>query len=94
MPLTKRDRAFLAGIDRLKLYVVLLAGAVFAYLFFSPRAEIQMATSIVGLALCAVFWLTQRLLSFIAYLDHELTRLTNVIQHTLTDQQRKEFFGS
>lgn len=93
MALTKRDRALLNRIDHLKLYLVILAGAVFVYLLFAPAGEIQMATSIVGLALCGVFWLTQRLLSFVAHLDLELTRLTNVVKATLPERERKELFG-
>jgi hypothetical protein len=57
-----------------------------------PSSEIQMATSVLGVALCGVFWLTQRLLSFITSLDLELTRVVNAVKRTLTDAQRKELF--
>ena len=94
MPLTSRDRRFLQNIDRLKVYLLLLGVAVFLYLLLTPSTEIQMATSILGVALCGVFWLTQRLLSFITLLDLELTRIVNTLKHTLPEEQRKEFFGA
>ena len=81
MPLNSRDRRFLQTVDRLKLYLLLM-----------PSSEIQMATSVLGVALCGVFWLTQRLLSFITLLDLELTRVVNAVKRTLTDAQRKELF--
>ena len=90
MPLTTRDRRFLQAIERLKLYLLVLAVAVLLYLLWTPRNEIQMATSILGVALCGVFWLTQRLLTFISALDLELTRIVKVLQRTLPEEQRKE----
>ena len=92
MPLTSRDRRFLQTIDRLKVYLLLLGAAVFLYLLLTPSSEIQTATSMLGIALCGVFWLTQRLLSFITLLDLELTRIINTLKHTLPEEQRKEFF--
>ena len=53
----------------------------------------ELATSIIGVALCGVFWLTQRLLSFITQLDLELTRVVNTLKHTLPPDQQKELFG-
>lgn len=92
MPLNSRDRRFLQTVDRLKLYLLLMAVGVFMYLLLMPSSEIQMATSVLGVALCGVFWLTQRLLSFITSLDLELTRVVNAVKRTLTDAQRKELF--
>lgn len=92
MPLTARDRRFLETIDRLKMYLLLLALAVLLYLLFAPGGELQMATSVIGLALCGVFWLTQRLLSFISLLDLELTRVANAIKQSLSEEQRQELF--
>ena len=86
------DRRFLRTIDRLKLYLLLVAGAVFCYLLFVPAKEIQMTTSVIGLALCAIFWLTQRLLSFITLLDVELTRVINVVKRILPEDQQKDLF--
>ena len=93
MPLNSRDRQFLQTVDRLKVYLLLLGLAVLLYLLLAPSSEIQMATSVIGLALCGVFWLTQRLLSFITLLDLELTRIVNVLKRTLTEDQQKGLFG-
>ena len=94
MPLTNQDRRFLSVVNRLKVYLVMMALAVFVYLFLTPSSEIQMATSVLGMALCGVFWLTQRLVSCITLLDVELTRVLNVLKRTLPEEQRKELFGS
>lgn len=93
MPLNPGDRQFLEVIERLKIYLLVLAGAVFVFLLVVPETQIQMATSIVGIALCGVFWLTQRLLSFITLLDMELTRVINVLKRTLPEDQRKELLS-
>ena len=93
MPLTPHDRRFLQTIERMKILLVLLAGSVFLYLLFVPSSEIQLTTSIIGMALCGVFWLTQRLLTFIAQLDHELNRVVNVLRRTLPPDQQKELLG-
>ena len=92
MPLNPNDRRFLRTVDRLKLYLLLVAGAVFLYLLFVPAREIQMTTSVIGLALCAIFWLTQRLLSCITLLDVELTRVINVVKRILPEDQQKDLF--
>jgi hypothetical protein len=91
MPLSPGDRQFLQVVERLKIYLLVMAGAVFLFLLLAPEAEIQSATSVIGIALCGVFWLTQRLLSFISLLDLELTRVINVLKRTLPEDQRKEF---
>ena len=93
MPLNTQDRRFLNTIDRLKLYILFMAAGVFLYLLIVPSNEIQTATSILGLALCGVFWLTQRLLTFISQLDLELTRVVNTLKHTLPPDKQKELFG-
>ena len=93
MPLSTRDRQFLRTVDRLKLYLLLLGFAVLLYVLLIPSSEIQMATSVMGMALCGVFWLTQRLLSFISALDFELTRIANAVKRSLPEDRRKELFG-
>ena len=90
MPLTPQDRRFLQKIDQLKLYLVLVAVAVFCYLLLIPSNEIRMTTSVIGIALCGMFWLTQRLLTFITVLDLELTRVLEVVKRTLSEEQRKQ----
>ena len=92
MPLTSRDRRFLQTIERLKVYLLFLGLAVLCYLLLVPSSEIQMATSILGIASCGVFWLTQRLLSFITSLDVEMTRIVNALKRSLPEAQRKELF--
>ena len=94
MPLSNGDRRFLQTVDRFKLYLIFIALGVLVVLLLTPYSEIRMATSIIGLALCGVFWLTQRLLAFISILDTELTRVANAVKRTLTEEQRKEFFPS
>lgn len=93
MPLNSKDRKFLQTIDRLKVYLLLMAGAVFVFLLVVPSSEIQTTTSVIGIALCGVFWLTQRLLTFIGQLDLELTRVINTLKHTLPPDKQKELFG-
>ena len=89
MPLAPNDRRFISVVERLKLYILIMAFAIFVFLLVVPTTEIQMATSIVGIALCGVFWLTQRLLAFITLLDLELTRVVNVLKRTLPEEERK-----
>ena len=90
MPLNARDRRLLDAIGRLKVSLLILAIAVLSYLVFSPSEELRTGTAIVGLALCGVFWLTHRLLSFITVLDFELTRLINLVKHLTPDAQEIE----
>ena len=92
MPLTTGDRRFLQTIERFKAYLLLMAVSVFLYLLFVPAQEIRMTTSVIGVALCGVFWLTQRLLTFITLLDLELTRILHALKHSLPEAQRKELF--
>ncbi len=89
MPLTPKDRQFLQIIGHLKIYLLLTALAVFLYLLCSPATEIRSTTTVICVALCAVFWLTQRLLSLITLLDLELTRMTNALKHALSEKLRK-----
>lgn len=93
MPLKPEDRRFLNAVDRMKIYLLLMAGAVLLYILMAPSGELQMTTSILGIALCGVFWLTQRLLSFITILDSELTRLSNALKRSLPTELRRELFG-
>ena len=88
MPLTDKDRGFLKTVERLKLYVFLLALAVLIYLLRTPSQELQMATSLTGISLCAMFWLTQRLLAIITLLDFELTRLSTSIRQSAPRGER------
>ena len=90
MPLSTGDRVFLRVVERFQIYVFLLAIAVFLFLLFTPAAEIQLATAVVGVALCMVFWLTQRLLTMVTLLDIELGKVISVLKRTLPEEQRRE----
>ncbi len=90
MPLTPQDRRFLRTIERLNIYLLLLAFTVLLFLLLTPRGELQLATSVIGVVLCGVFWLTQRLLTFITVLDLELTRMIDIVLRVLPEEQRKE----
>jgi len=94
MPLGDKDRRFLDAIYRFKTYLLVMGISVLLYLLLAPSEELQMATSVVGLALCGMFYLTQRLLSLISVLDFELTRLSNSIKRTMPLEERKHLFGS
>lgn len=91
MPLSEKDRKFLGRVGLFKIYVILMAAAVLLFLIVVPY-EHRTAMWAVEVALCGVFWVTQRLLSYISLLDFEITRLMNVLKHTLTLEQRKELF--
>lgn len=93
--MTKNDRRFLERIDHLKIYLLVLAGMTFMLILLMPSTEqLHATTSLLGLALCGVFWLTHRLLGFISLLDLELTRLSRAVDRSLTSEQRRELSGS
>ena len=93
MPLHDSDRKFLQTVDRFKAYILLIAVGILLVLLLTPQDEIQLATSVIGVALCGVFWLTQRLLSYITALDIELSRVVSALKHSLPEEQRKELFS-
>ncbi|MDP3722023.1 MAG: hypothetical protein Q8R91_00800 [Candidatus Omnitrophota bacterium] len=82
MSLTQNDRRFLRAVDRFKGYVLLTGMAVFLVLLVTPSTEFHAVTSVMGIALCGIFWLTQRLLSLVSMLDLELTRLARAIERS------------
>ncbi len=92
MPLTKKDRRFLAAIDRLKLFLLIVAALTLVFILLTPPSQIQMVTTVLGVALCGVFYMTQRLLACITNLDFEISRLSDVIKSTLTKEERKSLF--
>ena len=92
MSLTKRDRRFLAAIDRLKIFLLLVASLTLVFILMMPPSQIQMATTVLGIALCGLFYMTQRLLTFISDMDFEISRLTEMVKSTLTEEQRKTLF--
>lgn len=86
MPLTSTDRRFVNMVDRLKGYVLGVAGAVLLYLLYTPTSQIHVATAVIALALCWLLWLTQRLLNLLTMLDLELTKATDALKRTLPTQ--------
>ena len=94
MPLTAEDRKLLSIVGRLKAYVLLMAVAVLVYVLFTPQEDLHLGMTILAMALCGIFWLTQRLLSFISRLDFELTRLVDGLKRALPERQRRELFPS
>ena len=88
MPLSYRDRAFLRRIDRLKLYLVIVAAAVLVFLVLAPDEEMRTTTSVIGMVLCGIFWLTQRLLSYISELDQELEDLRDAVERIVPEHER------
>jgi len=90
MPLRKGDRVFLHSVDRFKVYLLLIAICVLIFLLMTPAEEMRLPTAVIGVALCGIFWLTQRLLSYITVLDIELTRIAKVIRDELPEEHRKK----
>ena len=88
MPLTRQDRQLVQAVDRLKIYLLLTGGAILIYLLLMPPGDIQMPTSVLGVTLCGMFWLTQKLLSLIDALDLELTRLADSVKRSLTKERK------
>jgi len=83
--LNAADRRFLGALDRLKWYLLLVAASVLCYLLLIDETTFQEAEiTTLSMTLCGVFWLTQRLLSFINTLNEELTRLDRVVKKPLS----------
>lgn len=92
MPLSSSDRRFLRTIDRLKLYLLGLAISIFLFLILTPPSQMHLATSVVGITLCLMFWMTQRLLAVITILDLELSKAIQALKRNLTPEQHRELF--
>ena len=60
-----------------------LTGAVLVFLLCTPASQIHIATTILGIALCWMIWLTQRLLNLITLLDIELTKAVDALKKAL-----------
>jgi len=91
MPLNSIDRQFLQTVDRFKVYLLLIATCVLIFLLLTPAEEMRLATAVIGVALCGIFWLTQRLLSYITVLDIELNRIAKIVKEQLPEEKRKGF---
>ena len=89
MPLTEPDRNFLHTVDRFKVYLLLIAGAVLLYLLLAPAEEMRATTSVIGVALCGIFWLTQRLLTYIGVLDRELSIVIEALRKVIPEEEHQ-----
>lgn len=76
----------------MKLYLIGLALVVLVFLVCTPSSELTLVTAVLGMSLCGMFWLTQRLLTVIALLDSELNKLIEIIRRTLPEESRKTVF--
>lgn len=94
MPLTEPDRKFLETIDRFKIYLLMIAGSVLVFLLLAPAEEMRPTTSVIGVALCGIFWLTQRLLTYISVLDLELTRVVEALKKVIPEEERQKLSSS
>ncbi len=79
MALSDHDRHFLQTANRFKLYLVLLAVAVLIFVVTSPREDLRLSTAVFAVALCGLFWLTSKLLTYITTLDREVSELSATI---------------
>ena len=89
MPLTPADKRFLNAVDRFKIYLLLLGVVVLVFLLCAPTHEVQMGVAVMGVALCGMFWLTQRLLTVITLLDIELTKAIEAVKRALPEEFRR-----
>ncbi len=94
MPLTSRDRKFLQAVDRLKVYLLVIAVGMIIFVLVTPMNQMHAATSLIGIVLCVMFGVTQQLLSFITILDMELSRLSDAVLRSMPEEQRREFLRS
>lgn len=76
----------------MKFYLIGLALAVLIFLFSTPSSELTLVTAVLGMSLCGIFWLTQRLLTVITLLDVELNQLIEIIKRTLPEESRQQVF--
>ena len=83
MPLTAADRQFVKTADRIRMCVLGLTGAVLIFLLCTPASQIHVATTILGIALCWLIWVTQRLLSLITVLDLEVNKAIETLKKTI-----------
>ena len=89
MPLSPRERNFIRAVDRLKILLLLMGSTVLAYLLFTPPSHLFAVTSIMGVTLCALFWVTHQLLTLITILDVELTKMIDAVKKALPEDARR-----
>lgn len=91
MPLTQADRRFMWIVDRIRMCLLAVAAAALLFLLFTPPNQIQIATIILGICLCWLIWLTQRLLSLITQLDVELKKAIDTLKRAIPAKVLQEF---
>ena len=90
MPLSPRERDLVRAVDRLKILLLLTGSVVLVYLLFTPPSQLFAVTSIMGVTLCALFWVTHQLLTLIAVLDIELTKMIDAVKKALPEDARRK----
>ena len=90
MPLSPAERRLVAALDRLKIYLLGMAAVVLLFLVLTPPNQLSVPTCVIGVVLCGVFWLTQRLLTLITLLDLELIRAIEALKRLIPEEQRRE----
>ena len=83
MPLTPAERRFLRIVDRLKVYVLALAVAVFFLVLLTPQTKLTLPAATVICATAGLLWVVERLLSLLTVLDVELKRVTDALKQAL-----------
>ncbi len=93
MPLTPRDRQFLNHVERSKLLLLGMGLAVLAYVLCTPSNQMYTVTTVIGVTLCALFWVTQRLLTLITILDVELLKMIEAVKKALPEDAKRNVLG-
>ena len=88
MPLTPADRRFLRVVDRLKVYVLALAVAVFLLVLLTPQTKLTLPTATVICATTGLLWALERLLSLVTVLDLELKKVTDALKRAVPHGSR------
>ena len=93
MPLTPHDRKFLNTIEHLKVLLLCMGVAVLMYVLCTPVSQMYAVTTVVGITLCALFWVTQRLLTLVTILDVELLKMIEAVKKALPEDRRRDLLG-
>lgn len=94
MPLSKADQQFLRTASRFKVYVLLIGVGILVFLVLSPPNEMRLTTAVIGLALAGTFWLSQRLLTYVASLNRELARLVHELKDKLPEKEYEKLHAA
>ena len=92
MPLSPADKRLLHILDRLRIYLLTVAGLVLFLLLLTPPSHFHLPMIVICVVLCGVLWVTQRLLTLITLLDLELMRAIDTLKRLVPEEQRRELF--